>query len=107
MESYNQTLEFMYCVISPRNPINKTSKGIRWEKPPLGWKKLNTDGSSISCMERAGCGGVIKDELGNWVAEFTRHIEATNNFAAELWGLRDGLMLCCNLNKPCLIVELE
>ena len=30
-----------------------------------------------------------------------------NSFAAELWGLRDGLMLCCNLNIPCLIVELE
>ena len=82
MEIYNQTLEFMYCLTSPRNPVYKTSKRIRWEKPPSGWKKLNTDESSIGCMERAGCGGVIRDEHGNWVAGFTRHVGATNSFAA-------------------------
>ena len=49
-------------------------------------------------MERAGCGGVVRDEHGNWVAGFTRHIGATNSFAAELWGLRDGLLLCSKLN---------
>ena len=26
---------------------------------------------------------------------------------AELWGLRDGLILCCNLHLPSLIVELD
>ena len=76
MEIYNQTLEFMHCVTSPQNPVRKTSKRIHWEKPPSGWKKLNTDGSSIGCMERAGCGGVIKDEHGNWVTGFTRHVGA-------------------------------
>ena len=75
-------LEFMYCVTSPQNLVCKTSKRIRWEKPPSGWKKLNTDESSIGCMERAGCGGVIRDEHGNWVAGFTRHVGATNSFAA-------------------------
>ena len=100
-------LEFMYCETSPQNPVRKTSKRICWEKPLSRWKKLNTDGSSIICMERAGCGGVIRDEHGNWVAGFTRHVGATNSFAIELWGLRDGLMLYCSLNIPCLIVELE
>ena len=107
MEIHNQTLEFMYCVTSPRNPVRKTSKRICWEKPLSGWKKLNADGLSIGCMERARCGGVIRDEHGNWVTGFTRHVGATNNFVAELWGLRDGLMLYCSLNIPCLIVELE
>ena len=49
-------------------------------------------------MERAGCGGVVRDEHGNWVAGFTRHIGITDIFAAELWGLRDGLLLCRSLN---------
>ena len=43
-------------------------------------------------------GGLVRDEHGNWVAGFTRHIGTTNIFAAELWGLRDGLLLCRSLN---------
>ncbi|KAL0013744.1 hypothetical protein SO802_000813 [Lithocarpus litseifolius] len=87
--------------------IYKTSKRIRWKKPPIGWKKLNTDGSVIGYMEWAECGGVFRDEHGNWVTGFTRHVGVTNSFAAELWGLRDGLMLCCSLNIPCLIFEID
>ena len=68
---------------------------------------MNTDGSIIGCMERAGCGGVVREEHGNWVAGFTRHVGTSNSFAAELWGLRDGLMLCCGLNIPYLIVEID
>ena len=49
----------------------------------------------------------MRDEHGNWVASFTRHVGATNSFAVELWGLRDGLMLCCSLNIPYLIVEID
>ena len=75
--------------------------------PPLGWKKLNTDESVIRCMEQAGCGGVVRDEHGSWVAEFTRHVGATNSFSAELWGLRDGLLLCSSLNISRLIVEID
>ena len=106
-EIYNQVAEFMFCVTSPRNLVRKVSKEIRWEKPPLGWKKLKTDGSVVGCLEREGCGGVVRDEHGNWVAGFTRHVGATNSFAAELWGLRDGLLLCSSLNIPCLIVEMD
>ena len=97
-EISNQAAEFMFCVSSPRNPVRRVSKRIRWEKPPIGWKKLNTNGSVIGCMEQAGCGGVVRDEHGSWVAGFTRHVGATNSFAAELWGLRDGLLLCSSLN---------
>ena len=61
----------------------------------------------MSCMERAGYGGIIRDEHGSWVVGFTRHIGSTNSFVAELWGLRDGLMLYCNMNISCLIVELD
>ncbi|XP_050258837.1 uncharacterized protein LOC126703808 [Quercus robur] len=31
----------------------------------------------------------------------------TNNFAAELWGLREGLLLCSNLNITSLEIELD
>ncbi|KAL0002947.1 hypothetical protein SO802_016728 [Lithocarpus litseifolius] len=73
----------------------------------MGWKKLNTDGSVLGSFGQAGCGGVVRDEQGNWIAGFTRHIGTTNCFAAELWGLRDGLSLCLSLNIPCLVVEVD
>ena len=92
-EIYNQMLEFMFCVSSPRNPVRKINRIVRWEKPLVGWRKLNTDGSSLGCLERSGCGGVVRDEHGHWVAGFARHVGTTNSLAAELWGLRDGLLL--------------
>ena len=34
-------------------------------------------------------------------------IGTTSSFVAEMWGLRDGLVLCKNLNIQCLAVELD
>ena len=80
----NQTLEFFYCVHSPRNPSHKALRAIRWKRPPVGWKKLNTDGSCVGGSDRAGCEGLVRDEYGNWVGGFTRHIGSANSFIAEL-----------------------
>ena len=78
-----------------------------WEKPPPGWAKLNTDGAAVGSSGLAGCGGLIRDENGAWVAGFSRNIGSTTSFAAELWGIRDGLALCYNLNIHSIIVELD
>ena len=97
-EIENQALEFMYCMTSPRNWILKTNRRICWEKPPAGWKKLNTNGSSIDNLTRVSCGSFIRDKHGGWVVGFVKHIGSTNNFVVELWGLRDRLVLCYNMN---------
>jgi len=73
-------------------------KRVRWEKTPHGWVKLNTDGAAAGNTGLAGCGGLLRDEHGNWLAGFARRIGTTTSFVAELWGLRDGLSLCYNLN---------
>ena len=44
---------------------------------------------------------------GRRVAGFSRRIGITNSFVAELWGLREGLMLCCRHNISSLVVELD
>ena len=41
------------------------------------------------------------------MAAFARKIGVTSSFEAKLWGLRDGLTLCSNLNISTLIVELD
>ncbi|XP_030939536.1 uncharacterized protein LOC115964342 [Quercus lobata] len=35
----------------------------------MGWKKLNTDGSVLGRLGQAGCGGVVRDDNGSWIAE--------------------------------------
>ena len=36
-----------------------------------------------------------------------RSIGITSTFAAKLWGFKDGLMLCCNLNISLPVVEMD
>ena len=57
--------------------------------------------------DRTGCGGLVRDEHGSWIGGFTRYIGSTNSFIAELWGLREGLLLCCNLDIDFLVVEVD
>ena len=103
----NKAMEFMYCVSHPRELSHCIIKRVCWEKPPLGWAKLNTDGVIVGSSGLAGCGGLIRDENGAWLAGFSRNIGSTTSYAAELWGIRDGLALCCNLNIHSIIVKLD
>lgn len=68
---------------------------------------MNTDGASFGNSGLVGCGDDVRDEHGNWIAGFSRSIGITSSFVAELWGLRDELILCCNLNVSSLVVELD
>ena len=87
--------------------VCKVVKRIRWERPLQGWKKLNMDGAFNGDIGLASCGGIVRDERGWWVNGFSKQIGITNNFEAELWGLREGLLLCCNLNISHLELELD
>lgn len=107
VEILNQTAKFVHCIASPKLMTRRCVKRIRWEKPLVGWMKLNTDGSMFGSLGVAGCGGVIRDDCGNWISGFTKRIGITNSFIAEMWGLREGLIMCCNLNIASLIVELD
>ena len=50
---------------------------------------------------------MVWDKNGKWLAGFSRRIGITTSFIAELWGLREGLILCCNLNISSLVAELD
>ena len=66
-EITHQSLEFLYCVASPRGPGRSIIKRVRWERPPEGWCKLNTDGAILGNPSVAGCGGLVRDEHGGWI----------------------------------------
>ncbi|XP_050259191.1 uncharacterized protein LOC126704213 [Quercus robur] len=106
-EFWNANLQEWLNANGRISPIRKVIKRIRWERPPEGWAKLNTNGALCTHSGSVGCGGVVRDDRGEWMAGFSRRIGATNSFMAKFWGLRDGLILCCNLHIPSLIVELD
>ena len=50
---------------------------------------------------------MIRDDAKRWILGFSKCIGITSSFAAELWGLREGLILSCNLNITFLEIELD
>ncbi|KAL0014527.1 hypothetical protein SO802_001596 [Lithocarpus litseifolius] len=55
----------------------------------------------------AGGGGVLRDDAGVWVKGFARQIGHTTSFLAELWALRDGLIMCSDLHINALEIDLD
>ena len=100
-------LEYFYCVGKPLGMKRKIVKQVRWEKPCTDWLKLNTDGAYMGNTGLAGGGGLLRDKNGSWVGGFARKIGTTSSFTAELWALRDGLLLCRQRNAQAVAVEVD
>lgn len=107
MEVMYQAKEYLHCVPTPRLQTCRVIRRIQWERSMQGWKKLNMDGSSIGLHGLVGCRGVVRNDNGKWVVGFSKRMGVTSSFFAELWGLREGLKLCCHLNIHCLEIELD
>uniref|UniRef100_A0A2N9H5A8 CCHC-type domain-containing protein n=1 Tax=Fagus sylvatica TaxID=28930 RepID=A0A2N9H5A8_FAGSY len=99
--------EFYYLIGSYSKVKLKSPIPIKWTLPPLGWFKLNTDGSSLGNPGLAGGGGVIRNHLGEWVGGFSRSIGFTTSVQAELRALKDGLLLAIDLEILNLEIEMD
>lgn len=94
-------------ILPPKSTLIKNNvTNIGWKPPPPSFFKLNTDGSARGNPGMASVGGLLRDHRGAWVGSFSRAICFTNSMAAELWGLRDGLVLAKNLNIRKLLIEM-
>ena len=69
--------------------------------------KLNNDGSSSGNSGLTGGGGVIRDWTGRWIVGFSRKIGIATSLMAELWAIRDGLMLCVDRNLVMVEIDLD
>ena len=105
--SIKDSVEFFYVGLNAKLPKAKSFIAEGWEKPPMGWAKLNTDGSAIRSTGRAGGGGVIRDHEGQWLKGFARPLGGSNSCMAELWALRDGLLLAKEMGLSNLIIEMD
>lgn len=100
-------MEFTLCINRPLSNQPRVIEQIRWERPDIGWVKLNANGAASEPTKKARCGGLIKDDQGNWMVGFSRNIGQANSFMAETWALWDGLMLCLQLNLQNVVIELD
>ena len=102
-----QAMEFFQCVSYSRNNRHLVIKQVRWERPGEGWLKLNTDGATNDTLNSAGASEVLRDDSGNWVVGYSRKVGKSNSFEAEIWGIRDGLILCNQMNIDAIIIKLD
>ncbi|GKV16725.1 hypothetical protein SLEP1_g27324 [Rubroshorea leprosula] len=99
-----------YTSLAPIHSVERPNRKLRWVqwRPPAeGMLKLNTDGSRLSGSGIASAGGLVRDSAGRWVHGFVANIGKATNFIAELWGLKEGLLLCLSLDIRKLEVELD
>ncbi|KAL3741962.1 hypothetical protein ACJRO7_017443 [Eucalyptus globulus] len=66
---------------------------VSWEKPELGWTKLNFDGSLRGRTGKASIGGVFRDHKAEFLLGYAEPIGRTTSTIAELAALRRGLDL--------------
>lgn len=76
-----------------RNYHNKEPVPVSWEKPEIGWTKLNFDGSSKGRGGKASIGGVIRNHKAEFLMGYAESIGRANSTIAELTALRRGLEL--------------
>ena len=66
---------------------------VAWEKPEIGWTKLNFDGSSKGKAGRASIGGVVRNHKAEFLLGYAESIGRASSTIAELSALRRGLEL--------------
>ena len=102
-----QMREFLYCVVDPSTGKDRHVKQVQWSKPVEGWLKLNTDGSVISTSGLSRCGGLIRDNAGQWIVGFAKSISVSSSITADLWALTEGLSLCIEKEASAVEIELD
>ena len=58
-------MEYEHCVKLPKIIPEHVVKRTRWEKPEVGWFRLNSDGSLSGNLGPAGSGGLIRNGEGD------------------------------------------
>ncbi|KAF7838891.1 ribonuclease H [Senna tora] len=86
--------DFGSLLSNAKKKPDRVVKHIRWLPPEAGWVKVNVDGACSSKGRdhgHAACGGVVRDENGNYMVGFLKNLGSCSPIQAELWGVHSGL----------------
>lgn len=82
-----------HAKVTPNSMRDAGMRAIHWTPPTAGWYKLNVDGAVVNYGEIAGCGGVVRDELGNFCVGFAARLGPCSITEAELWRILKGMQM--------------
>ena len=71
-ETCTQVAKFTFIGSYGKQRLLKHIIQFKWNRPAVGWFKLNTDGSSLGNPGCAGGGGIIRNADGEWVTGYNR-----------------------------------
>lgn len=57
---------------------------VTWNCSMENWINCNTDGASKRLLNKAGCGGVLRDHNGRWLCGFCEFLGYCNSLVVEL-----------------------
>lgn len=69
---------------------------VVWLPPADGSIKVNVDGSSFGNPGQAGYGGLVRNNLGEWICGFYGSCGVADNLIAEIYAIMHGLDLAWN-----------
>ncbi|POO02039.1 Ribonuclease H, partial [Trema orientale] len=79
--------QILHCLhVQAKPPRAPRIVEVRWQLPPAGWLKVNTDGSAFGSPGLAGCGGIFRTSRGFFKGAFAIPLGKTFAFEAELAG---------------------
>ncbi|KAJ1434859.1 Ribonuclease H-like superfamily [Sesbania bispinosa] len=85
-------------IVDDQTPLKSVdSRLVRWLPPVHDSVKVNVDGSCISSICLCGAGGLIRDCQGNWITGFSANAGKIGIVAAELFAIRQGLLISSEL----------
>ncbi|KAL4305465.1 hypothetical protein AHAS_Ahas16G0081000 [Arachis hypogaea] len=85
----------------------RIERNVRWNPPPAGWIKLNSDETAQGNLGTIGCGGILRDEEGRWIAGFSNKVGVGTVFMAELCSVKKGLEITWTMDFRKIVVEID
>lgn len=99
VKNYVVTIKTVWTVnsrISGQRDSHDEDGQIRWIPPRPGEVALNCDGSVTGLGAIATYGGVLRDDLGNFICGYAVNLGSCSILEAELWSILHGLSIAWN-----------
>lgn len=85
----------------------RAPREVRWIPPVESFIKINVDGSSFGNPGRSGFGGLLRNELDEWLGGFYGNYGITTDLTAELHAIATGLRMAWSTGYRSLICETD